>query len=73
MGVGDMSAGLVLLVGGVVGHAEDRLNKEESEEDGAEDCMGATIGFVQLKAKKLVTSFALHRKDKRGLGNVPDQ
>ena len=45
MGVGDGGTGLVLFVCGEVEDTKNGLDKEESEEDGAEDCVGAAIGF----------------------------
>ena len=45
MNVRDRSAGLLFLVGGVVGDTKDGLDEKEGEENGSEDCVGAAIRF----------------------------
>jgi len=48
MNVRDGMARLVFFVVSVMRQTEEGLNEEEGDDDGAEDCVGAAAGFVQL-------------------------
>lgn len=48
MTVGDGGTGSILFIGGVVEDTEHGLDEEQSQQNGAENCVAAAIGLVQL-------------------------